>query len=74
MCGKGSVVEKQIQILRARNEPGGVWFVEKADDREEDGTDVLGGVPALARQLAALGVVHGRVQDGDAQVAVLHKH
>ena len=51
--------------------PGGVWLVEKADDTEEDGADVLCGVPALARQLPRLGVIHRGVQDRDTQVTVL---
>lgn len=48
-----------------------VGFVEQWDNREEDGADVLCWIPSLARQLAALRIIDGRVQDGDAQVAVL---
>ena len=51
--------------------PESVGFIEKADHADEDGADVLCGVPALARQLARLRVVHGRVEDGDAEVPVL---
>ena len=40
---------------------------------QEDGPDVLCGVPPLTGQLAGLGVVHRGVQDGHAQVAVLDR-
>ena len=32
--------------------------------------DVLGGIPSFARQLAALGVIHWGVQDGDTKISV----
>ena len=53
--------------------PESIWFVEKADDGEEHGPHVLRGVPPLAGQLAALRVIHGRMQDGYTQVSVLNK-
>ena len=61
----------QTQFSWWSDPPESVWFIEKADHGEEDGPDVLGGVPPLAGQLAALRVVHGGMQDGYAQVSVL---
>jgi hypothetical protein len=48
-----------------------VGFIEQRDHGQQDRSDVLRWVPSFARQLAALWIVDWRVEDRDAQVAVL---
>ena len=51
--------------------PESVGLVEEADHAEEDGPHVLGGVPALTGQLPGLGVIHGGMEDRDAEITIL---
>lgn len=48
-----------------------VGAIEQADDAEEDRLGGLDGTPALGGGLVTVLVFLGRVQDGDAQLAVL---
>lgn len=48
-----------------------IGAVEQADDAEEDRLGRLDGAPALGGGLVAVLVLFGRVQDGDAELAVL---
>ena len=53
------------------NSPESVGLVEEADHAEEDGPHILRGVPSLTGKLPGLGVIHGGMEDGDAEVTVL---
>lgn len=48
-----------------------VGAIEQTDDAEEDRLGGLDGAPALGGGLVAVLVLFGRVQDGDAELAVL---
>lgn len=48
-----------------------VGAIEQADDAEEDRLGGLDGTPPLGGRLITVLVLLGRVQDGDAQLAVL---
>ena len=67
----GHQINALLPIIIIVGSPESVGFIEEADHGEQDGPNVLGGVPSLAGQLPRLGVVHRGVEDGDAEVAVL---
>merc|ERR1719189_1663839 len=62
-----SVHHAGIYIGRA----GCVGFIEEADHTQQNSPNILSWVPSLAGQLPRLRIVYWRVEDGDAEVAIL---
>lgn len=48
-----------------------VGFVQQWNDRQQNGSDILSGIPSFTRQLATLWIIYWWMQNANAQVPIL---
>ena len=53
--------------------PESIWFVEKTNYREKNGSNVLGWIPPFTGQLSTLRIVYWWMQDRYTQIPILIK-